>query len=755
MLEMSGSQASDSSSPMVIGTKLRVPSPRREQMLRPRLMELLDEGLDGKVTLISAPAGYGKTTVLSQLLASEEKNGSFAWVSLDEQDNDPIRMWRHIVEALALAMPGKEFGGSVVAALSVTGARVVDTVVSMLVNQLGEVPQKVSLVLDDYQFATNDECRESMDFFVEHLPDNVHLVLATRSDPPLHLGRLRARGALSEIRTEQLAFTEEETAYLLNEKMGLDIGPDDLAVLLDRTEGWPAGMYLAVLSMKGKEDAHGFIRSFGGSNRYILDLLGEEVLAGLPEAERAFMLETSVLSKMTGSLCDEVVGGEGSGELLDELARSNLFVVALDEYGGWYRYHHLFSDLLLYELKRSRPDLMPVLHGRASAWFEEEGLFEDAIRHALASSDYERAGKLLARHWFRYAVTGQLASLERWLEALPDDLTIRDAPLVLVKAWMCAIYGRREESERLLRLAESLPYAGRLPDGSAAVESETTVIRATFGYGSVKSMVATASRSAELATEQDSPWRMPLVKMALGQSSYLSGDISTARKSLDEALAMVTVDQPLWRIGALYLLSVVATDEGRLDEAESLAREARSLVETYIPHGSRETSAVYIALGRVFAERGKLDEAQTELERGLSASSSQDVNPWTTLLGLLSLARVREARGDRAGARMLLDEARDVVEAYPDAGIFPELLERQEHELGQRRQRETALTEVLTDRELAVLRLFDGDDTYRQIGQSLYVSVNTVKTHVRSIFRKLGVSSRDEALERARKRALI
>jgi LuxR family maltose regulon positive regulatory protein len=411
--------------------------------------------------------------------------------------------------------------------------------------------------------------------------------------------------------------------------------------------------------------------------------------------------------------------------------------------------------LLLYELKRSRPDLVPVLHGRASAWFEEEGLFEDAIRHAMAAPDYEGAGTLVARHWFRYAVTGQLASLERWLEALPDDLTNRDAPLVLVKAWMCAIYGRREESERFLQLAESLPYAGRLPDGSAAVESETTIIRATFGYGSVKSMVATASRSAELETEQDSPWRMALVKMALGQSSYLSGDISTARKSLDEALAMVTVDQPLWRIGALYLLSVVATDEGRLDEAESLAREARSLVETCIPHGSRETSAVYIALGRVFAERGKLDEAQTELERGLSARRSQDVNPWPTLLGLLSLARVREARGDRAGARMLLDEARDVVEAYSDAGIFPELLERQEHELGQRRQRETALTEVLTDRELAVLRLFDGDDTYRQIGQSLYVSVNTVKTHVRSIFRKLGVSSRDEALERARERALI
>jgi LuxR family transcriptional regulator, maltose regulon positive regulatory protein len=375
-------------------------------------------------------------------------------------------------------------------------------------------------------------------------------------------------------------------------------------VLLDRTEGWPAGIYLAVLSMKGKEDMHGFIRSFGGSNRYILDLLAEEVLASLPEAEREFMLETSVLCEMTGSLCDEVVGGKGSGALLGELARSNLFVVALDDHGGWYRYHHLFSDLLLYELKSSRPELLPALHRRASALFEEEGLFEDSIRHAIAAADYERAGELISRHWFRYAVTGQLASLERWLAALPEDLVDQDAPLILVKAWICAIYGRRAESKSLLELAESIPYEGGLPDGGAAVESETAIIRAVFGYGSVRSMVGAASRSAELESEQASSWRMALVKMALGQCSYLSGDISTARKSLDEALAMITADQPLWRIGALYLLSVVATDEGRLDESESLAREARSLVEKYIPRGSRETSAVSIALGRVSPNLG-------------------------------------------------------------------------------------------------------------------------------------------------------
>ena len=745
----------DVSAPAVIETKLRVPSPRPEQVPRPRLLGMLEEGLDCRVTLVSAPAGYGKTILLSQWLRSREGDGAFAWVSLDEHDNDPIRLWRHIVEALGRGAAGEDFGAAILAALSVAGAKVTEAVLPMLLNELGEMSQGVLLVLDDYQFANGEGCHESIDFFVEHLPENVHLVLATRSDPPLHLGRLRARGELSEIRTEHLAFTEQEVTSLLNERLRLRVGAEDLAVLLDRTEGWPAGIYLAVLSLEGKEDVHASIASFGGSNRYILDLLGEEVLAGLPEDERQFMLETSVLSRMTGPLCDAVVNGEGSGTLLDRLARSNLFVVPLDDHGGWYRYHHLFSELLIYELRSSRPDLLPILYARASAWFDGAGLFESAISHAVAAEDYERAGMLISRHWFRYATIGQLASLERWLDALPEYQANRDAPLLLVKAWIYAIYGRREEGERFLELAERTTYEGRLPDGAASVESEAAIIRAMFGYGSVKSMVAAASRSAKLEAEQDSPWRTALVKMALGQSSYLSGDISTARNSLDEALAMITVDQPLWRIGALYLMSIVATDEGRLKEAESLAREARSLVEKFIPQGSHETSAVGIALGRVFVERGKLDEARTELESALSVRRSQDVNPWPTLLGLLALARVRSALGDRAGAKTLLDEARDIIDAYPDAGIFPERLEQQEGELGKRRQKETVQNGELTERELAVLRLFDGELSHRQIGENLYVSINTVKTHVRSIYRKLGVSSREEALEQARNRALI
>ena len=441
---------------------------------------------------------------------------------------------------------------------------------------------------------------------------------------------------------------------------------------------------------------------------------------------------------------------------LDRLARSNLFVVPLDDHGGWYRYHHHFSELLIYELKGSRPDLLPLLHGRASMWFDGVGMFESAIRHAIAGEDYERAGTLISRHWFRYAITGQLASLERWLDALPRDLIERDAPLAMVRARAYALHGQAEETERWLELARSIPYTGRLPDGSASVESEAACIEALSGFGGVESMVEAAARFAELESGQYAPWRTTLVEMGLGYSAYLSGDLPKARKSAEEALVAIAEDQHLWRIGALYILSLVTTDEERVEDGESLAREALALADRFGLRGIPQATWASVALGHALAHNGKLDEAETTLEDALSAQrKTPDLSPWPTPLGLLALARVRSERGDRAGAKTLLDEARDVVEAYPDAGILPDLLERQERELGKRRQQQAALDGELTDRELAVLRLFDGELSYRQIGEKLYVSINTVKTHVRSIYRKLVVSSREDALERARERALI
>ena len=735
---------------------MRAPVPRPEQLVRRPLLELLRNALGFKVSVMSAPTGYGKTTLLAHWRQVEKAEVSFAWVSLDEQDNDPIRLWRHIVEALRRVVPDEEnFGSDVLVGMSAVGQRFVGVTLPTLINELAELSHRVVLVLDDYQSITEEDSHESVAFFVEHLPENVHLVISSRSDPPLPLGRLRARGEMNEIRTEQLAFSEEEADCLLNEKMGLDIGPDDLSVLLENTEGWPAGIYLASLSLQNKEDKHVFIESFRGSNRYIVGLLGEEVLAYLPEEVRQFLLETSVLRAMTGPLCDAVTGKEGSAMVLRELARSNLFVVSLDEQGEWYRYHHLFSELLLYELKSGQPELVPALRRRASAWLEGAGYFEGAIRQAFAAADYERAGLLIARHWYGYASAGQTATVWRWLESLPEETIAQDAALCLMNAWICALGGRREECERFLRLAEGIPHEGPLPDGTASVESGVAILRATFGYSGVQSMVEAARRAAELEPGRRSQWAA-LVRFTLGSSLYLSGDTSQAREPLEEALSLTKDGQRLVRVVALSFLSFVAADEGRLEEAETHARVAHALVERMRPYGIPQTSLAPIALGRVLAERGRLEEAQAELEDALSARRRlPGLSPWPTLVGLLALASVRAALGDRAGGRATLAEARAILEAYPDAGIFPELLERQERKLRARRPREGQLDGELTERELDVLRLLGGELSTRQMAESLYVAPSTVRTQIKSIYRKLGVSSRDAAVEEARARELI
>jgi LuxR family maltose regulon positive regulatory protein len=730
--------------------------PRPEQLVRRGLLKLLHDALDFKVSLLSAPTGYGKTTLLAHWRQVEEAELPFAWVSLDEQDNDPVRLWRHIVEALRQVVPEEEhFGANVLVGTSAAGQGFVGTMLPRLINEIAELPHQIVLVLDDYQFITWGDAHESVTFFVEHLPENIHLVISSRSDPPLPLWRWLARGEMNEIRTEQLAFSEEEADCLLNEKMGLGIDPNDVIVLLERTEGWPAGIYLASLSLQNREDKHAFIESFRGSNRYIVGLLGEEVLAGLTEEVRQFLLETSVLRRMTGPLCDAVTGREGSARLLRELARSNLFVVSLDEQGEWYRYHQLFSELLLYELESDQPELAPTLRERASAWLEGEDYFEDAIRQAIAATDYERVGLLIARHWYGYVVAGQTATVQLWLEYLPEVTITQDSALALVKAWMCALGGQREESARFLRLAEGIPHEGPLPDGTTSVESGVTVLRATFGFSGVQSMVEMARRATELEPAERSPWAA-LVRYALGTSLYLSGEAQEARKPLEEALLLTEDDQPLVRVVSLSFLSLVATEEGYLEEAESHARAAQELVEGLRPYRIPQISQAPIALGCVLAERGKLEEAREELESGLSTRRRlPGLSPWPTLIGLLGLAPVLAALGDRAGARAVLAEARTILEAYPDAGMFPERLERQEHKLRARKAREGLLDGELTERELDVLRLLLGESSTRQMAQSLYVAPSTVRTQIKSIYRKLGVSSRKRAVDEARARGLI
>jgi LuxR family maltose regulon positive regulatory protein len=739
----------------VIRTKLLPPSPRFEEVPRLELLARLREGSDRKLTLIEAPVGYGKTTLLNQWRRTEEPDLPFAWVTLDKQDNDPARLWKHIVEALRGVESEDRLGADALAGLSMVGTNLVETVLPALINDLTELPRRVVLVLDDYHCIADGGCHETVGFLIQHLPETVRLVVSTRSDPPLGLGRLRARGEVNELRSEQLAFSGEEAASLLRGRLGLGIERADIGALLERTEGWPAGIYLAALSIRGR-DAHAFVSSLRGSSRYVVDLLAEEVLAALSEEEKSFMLRTSVLERMSGSLCDEVLGMEGSGALLRELAHSNLLVVPLDDGGLWYRYHRLLADFLLFELKNTHPKLVPVLHGRASAWFEWEGMLEKAIEHATAAEDHGRAGRLIARHWFGYVATGQTATVRGWLDALPGDFVGRTPPLAIVEAWICALQGRREETERFLALAEEGHYQGELPDGTPSVEAGVTLVRGFFGYGGVGAWVEAAERATRMESGRASS-RTALARIGLGMGRYCSGDAAGARILLEEGLGLTASDQPLLRIAMLSFLSFAVLDEGYPNDAEALAREACALVDGLKLHGIPQAGLAPIALGRVLAKRGDLAEAQTELETGLSARRSLPaMSPWPTLVGLLALAEVLIARDDRSEARAVLTEAHAILERYPDAGVFPDLLERQELKLGRRTPTRTASMDgQLTERELEVLRLLPTELSVSELGKLLYVSPSTIKSHVKSIYRKLGVSSRKEAVERAHARKLI
>src|SRR5215207_1891511 len=375
----------------ILTTKLYVPPPRPHAVLRPRLTGRLNEGLHRKLTLISAPAGFGKTTLLGEWVAGCERLA--AWLSLDEADSDPTRFLAYLVAALQTIAPNIAEG--VLGALQPPQPPPTESILTVLLNEVTTVEDEFVLVLDDYHLIDATAVDDALAFLIEHLPPRMHLVIATREDPNLPLARLRARGQLSEVRAADLRFAPDEATEFLTQVMGLNLSEEDIAALETRTEGWIAGLQLAALSMRGREDVPGFIRSFAGDHRYIVDYLVEEVLQRQPERIRNFLLQTSILDRLNGPLCDAVTEKDDGRGMLETLERGNFFVVPLDDKRHWYRYHHLFAEVLHAHLMGERPDQISTLHRRASEWYEHNGLAVDAIRHALAAEDFERAADLI------------------------------------------------------------------------------------------------------------------------------------------------------------------------------------------------------------------------------------------------------------------------------------------------------------------------------------------------------------------------
>ena len=487
---------------VLLATKLHVPGSNLGLVPRPRLADQLDDGLERGLILACAPAGYGKTA----LLADWARRGRrpVAWLSLEAADNDPARFWRYVIAALDRACPGvgERVGPLLSAPALPSFERLLEALINDVAARLGH--GEVVLVLDDYHAISSESVHASLRFLLEHRPAGLRLMLASRSDPPLELARLRGRGQLTELRAAELRFTADEAAALLQQMAAVPGGAlSDAAVaaLAARTEGWAAGLQLAGLSLRGQNDVGAFVAAFTGSHRYVLDYLAEEVLERQGELVRAFLLETSVLQRLSGPLCDAVTGRAGSQAMLEQVERAGLFLAPLDEVRGWWRYHHLFADLLRARLQDEQPGRVPQLHRTAALWYEEHGPADDAIQHAVAASDMTWAARLIEQHFDAvFYLRGEAATIRRWISALPDDLVRSRSRLLLAQAQLANASGRTEAAEPLLDAAE------RASGSPAAEPSEPRAGGACLHRRRPVPPMWASRRSPTSGTNSMSPW---------------------------------------------------------------------------------------------------------------------------------------------------------------------------------------------------------------------------------------------------------
>jgi LuxR family transcriptional regulator, maltose regulon positive regulatory protein len=715
--------------------------PSSELLTRQRLTQTLMESRKPLV-LLAAPPGFGKTTLLHQWRALDER--PFAWVSIDSTNDDPVLFWTRIVEALRVVEPSLESAAQI--ALHAPQADVLHAVIPLLSHDLRFVGREFVLVLDDYQNVEHRLCHESLGLFLHWMPSNVTLVLSTRADPPMHLASLRARGELLEQRAFDLCFTEEEEAAFLNESLKLELGPETLAQLHERTEGWPAGVYLASLSLRSTDKPEGFVAGFSGSNRHVADYLTEVVLDSLDRRQRQFLLETSILDSVCAPLGESVTGESSSAELLEELERANLFLVPLDDQREWYRYHQLFTELLRAQLIRHNDARVPTLHLRAFEWYRDFGYTDEAIRHAVAAGAVEAAVDLAAERWAPRLDCAEARTTLRWLDALPAEAVASDARVLLAKAWAASLTNLHEEGLHALQAAAGVGLDGTFPDGSS-LEASAAMIEACFPRGNAGAMLAAAQRGRELESGLSSDSH-PLALLSLGWAQYLAGDWAEAGASLQEAAASAAeLNQWTHVCIANALLAQLALVAGDNELADARASDLQAVLASHDVVDPLASGMADVALGAVLA-RSNVGEAEQVLDRGLLQLRAYG-EPLLVAEALLVLAPVRRGvRGTEAG-RGCIAEARDILEGCADAGILGDRLEQVARSLTPAYRRIDGDSE-LTEREREVLRYLAEGMPKRDIGGILFLSYNTIHSHTKSIYQKLRVSSRQAAVERAR-----
>jgi ATP/maltotriose-dependent transcriptional regulator MalT len=730
--------------PPLVETKLIPPRSRPQLVARPRLYDALD-GLDGtELTLVSGPPGGGKSVLVGSWCEARSDT-AVAWVSLDPADDDPVRLWTYVATAVDRVRPG--LGRTALGRLRAPGAGA-SVAVDELLNGVAAYRAPLTIVLDDLHVLHEESTLQSFEYVVERLPPGARLVATTRVDPPIRLGRLRAKGALGELRAADLAFTLDEARQLLVAHQGIDLADDDLERLVARSEGWPAGLYLAALWLRDHPDPRTGVQDFTGDHRHVADYLSAEVIDALDADTRSFLLRTSVLGRFSGRLCDAVVGTTGSEDLLARLAQSNLFLVPLDGRGEWYRYHHLFGELLRVELVRSDPGLAAELHRRAAGWCREQGLVEEALEHAEAAGDEDTVAAMLVEHHRAFLRTGREATLLRWVARLGTPSLLEHPELPVAGALASGLMARAaSERARLLEVGER--SAREHPERwSPYVESAVTLARGAWIDGDTDRAVRNGRAAAELGRRGADEIAVAALG-ALSFALYLAGEPDESRSVAEESVRRPDADQrPHGLILAHSTLALLDVEAGHARRAEANARLALETTAAAGLGSSWTAGLAHTGLGAVLKERNELVRAEREAARGEALRRGPEPTI-EHVHAVIVLAGVRAARRRLAAAARDLELVRESLGTFADPGRLPELAARVEQALEAAGDDASVPGEQPSTSELAVLRLLATDLTQREIGQRLFLSLNTVKTHTRVLYRKLGATSREEAVDRA------
>jgi LuxR family transcriptional regulator, maltose regulon positive regulatory protein len=733
-------------------SKLHPQVPRIEWIQRPRLLARLSKAVQQPITLVAAPAGYGKSTLVAQWFDDPEAPGLKCWVGLDPGDNDPTRLWAHVATALErIGCWGEPSAADYVASMSTA---ISTRVVPRVVDAVSTSSDPVTIVLDDCHLLRSAECSEQLDRLVEHLPPNAHLILIARADPALRLGRLRVDGRLSEIRSKDLAFTTSETRALL-EAADIELADSSLEELERRTEGWPAAVYLGALTLHGRPDPDEFVDELVGNNRFIADYLSEEVLNRQDPELRAFVQDMSVFERFNASLGDHVSGAPGSARLIRVLERTNLFLIPLDGPGAWFRFHHLFGAFARSALESEDPDRLRRLQRQGSEWFGTHGHVDEAIQHALSGELTDQAASQVQANWLRYFDAGRSVTVLGWLRDLKRTAADTGAAVTVTAAWMAALHGQRDELEHRLAVLDTVSETGPLPDGTKSAQSALALIRGLFGYDGPTRMLSDARCAAELEDDRTTPW-YATAQAALGHARYVVGELQPAAVNLTNAANAPHAPAAI-RVLALGTLSLCEAEADRINAAEVYAEAAMNLVERHAMQAAPQGVFAFTALGAARAASGQLDEALALFDEGLQVRTQlPGLSPWPLIHHLMAMSRANALANQPDRAESLLTQARGLCAWREDTmSVMRMRLAKAQYVVVSRDPAAPMLGAALTRRELQVLRRLQGPQTLREIAAELYVSRNTIKTLTTGLYRKLGAHSRTEALVIARERSLL